>query len=593
MTPEEREIIREFMNALALEEESVIRDLASDRLGMAFRTAINELDWYVWNYAQQQEPTEEEEEQYNIISQGVARLIRLSMRIHGGFPVPALTFRRQNGPYREVLTLVSHLGFIQHGRRVVDSAFAGICQVTRGAEGRYEFVLPAGMINHGAVEDDVSSHFARETARVRHEFLQQAEGRKLQKVVNEMHVENVYIYREYFMGYDADPLLDEYYFQIAWSNLRGETGFGSFNELREFGGITYLKYTLAAAFMNSLCLKHEAFCRAMVKKHPEIRMEDILTISADRAELITSIREALNLVGSKFLHYTTTTEDQAEQIYEAIAITPRNADLLDGAFPALPCIIEFAHGGIVKCLAGRYRQMEFLLGSLRRAYPREYDAYQQLREGSFQAVVERLLTASFPDLDMRRNIRLRRDGRELTDIDLAVIDRRQGYLLLVQLKFQDSAAGDFRVEASRMGRFRDESVRWLEVVSGWLDATDEQTLRSTFRMPRGVRISRIRKLVLGRHHAWSLRSARIDNDTSFATWNQLVNTVMLMGKRQGDFRTLNGLHTLLRTYIVEAPDRYHRDEAPVEYILNGLKFAVVQTGPDEPAKLAATEANRS
>lgn len=85
MTPQERGIIREFLNALTLEEESVSRHLVSDRLGMGFRTAINELDWYVWNYAKLQEPTEEQEEQFNIISQGVARLIRLSLQIHGGF----------------------------------------------------------------------------------------------------------------------------------------------------------------------------------------------------------------------------------------------------------------------------------------------------------------------------------------------------------------------------------------------------------------------------------------------------------------------------------------------------------------------------
>ncbi|SHF94002.1 hypothetical protein SAMN05444339_1246 [Loktanella atrilutea] len=588
MTPEEREIIREFYAALLLEEESVNRDLASDRIGMAFRTAINELDWYVWNYRQQKELTTEQAENYIIISQGVARLIRLSLQMHGGFPVPALTFRRQNGPYREVLLLVSHLGIIQHGRRMADAAFAGICKVTRSAEGRYEFILPAEIANHGAVEDDVNDHFAKEYARIRNEFMQQAEGRNLQRVVNELHDENVFISLEHFIGYDADPFLDEHYFQIAWSDLRSEPGFDSFNELREFGGITYLKYTLAAAFIISLCRKHEVFCQRMVKKYPEIRMEDILTISADRAELITSLREALNLFGRKFLHYTTTTEDEAEQIYEIIAITPRNADLLDGAFPALPCIIEFANGGIVKCLAGRYRQMEFLLGALRRAYPREYDAHQQLREGSFQTAVEKLLGSSFPNLEMRRNIRLRKEGRELTDVDLAAIDLQHGHLLLIQLKFQDATHGDFRVEASRMGRFRDESVRWLDTVFLWLSSTDEQTLRSTFRVPRGMRINRIRKLILARHHAWSLRSVRLDDDTVFASWSQLINAVMLMEQRQGDFRTLNGLHAILRTYIVDAPDRYHSIEDPVEYILESLKFAVIQTDPAELSSSATS-----
>lgn len=137
MTPEEREIIGDFLNELAREEENLHHDIRLDRVGLAFRTAINELDWYVWNYRHQQEPTEEQEEQYYLISLGVARLVLLSMQIHRGYPVPALTFRRERRLYSEVLSLVSHLGFIQHGRRVSDPAFAGFCQVTRGPEGRY------------------------------------------------------------------------------------------------------------------------------------------------------------------------------------------------------------------------------------------------------------------------------------------------------------------------------------------------------------------------------------------------------------------------------------------------------------------------
>ena len=96
-----------------------------------------------------------------------------------------------------------------------------------------------------------------------------------------------------------------------------------------------------------------------------------------------------------------------------------------------------------------------------------------------------------------------------------------------------------------------------------------------------MRINRIRKLILARHHAWSLRSVRLDDDTVFASWNQLINAVQLMEQRQGDFRTLNGLHAILRTYIVDALDRYHRDEGPVEYVLDSLKFAVIQADPAE------------
>jgi hypothetical protein len=72
-----------------------------------------------------------------------------------------------------------------------------------------------------------------------------------------------------------------------------------------------------------------------------------------------------------------------------------------------------------------------------------------------------------------------------------------------------------------------------------------------------------------------------------------MTPAMLMKKRQGDFRTLNGLHTMLRAHIVNAPDRHHRDEAPVEYVLNGLKFAVIKAGAAELSSSATAEDRRS
>jgi hypothetical protein len=61
-----------------------------------------------------------------------------------------------------------------------------------------------------------------------------------------------------------------------------------------------------------------------------------------------------------------------------------------------------------------------------------------------------------------------------------------------------------------------------------------------------------------------------------------VNAVMLMEKQQGDFRTLNGLYGLLRKHIVGAAPRHHEDEEPVEFVLDGLKFAVLQESDDLP-----------
>jgi hypothetical protein len=580
VTPEENSTLQEFLEALTSEERIVMEGLANDRLGISLRTAVNELDWYTYNFTRQSEPTSEQNEHFYLMGPGVARLVGIMLGAHAEFTVPTLMFRRQGGPYRQVLEILSRLGFIQHGRRLADTVRTGLGSVSRSDGGRFEFVLPARVRDEEAVERDVATHFRRETARLHQEQMATSEGRRLRTEVNALLKENVAVFREHFMGYDAHPLLDEYFFQMAWADLTGTAGYDSFNELREFGGIRFLKYLLAVAFVNSLCLKHEAFCAAMTKKHPSVRLEDILTITSDRAGFVASIRDALNLFGLDFQNYTRTSLDEAWRIYEVIAITRRNLALLDRVWPPLPCVIEFSSSGVIKFVSGRHRQMEFVLDSLRHSFPREYDSHQRLREESQQRGIETLLGEVFTGLEVRRNVNLRRDGKLLTDVDLAVIDRRFGDLLLIQLKFQDKPGPDPRAVASRMGRFREETVRWLAAVGGWLNSSDMRQVKSAFRVPREVSVTRIRKVIIGHHHAWPLQSVKLDDDTAYATWSQFLNVVMLMKLRQGDFRTLNGLFSQLRTHIVGATPRYHENEPPVEYVLDGLRFAIRHESDD-------------
>lgn len=558
----DRAVLREFLDRLLTEEAAIRNQLRSDRLGLTLRVAVNELDWYHYNYNRQSETTQEQNEQYYILSLGVPRLISLMFGIHPDFAVPTITLRRQGELSRQVLEIAAHLGFIEHGRRNAETVQIGRSRMIRSTNGRYEFVLPSSLLDEAAHERDIETHFQRETRRLRQELLESDQGRRIAASVGSLLEENVFVFAEHFMGYDAHPVLDEYYFQLAWAELKETPGFDSFNELRTFGSIRFLKYLLGAAYLNSLCLKHEAFSRAMKKKHPSIGLEDILTITADRAEFVSTMRDALNLFGLDFKHYTMTSMEEAWQIYNVLAATRRNSDLFNRPFAPLPCLIEFSDWSVIKFLSGRHRQMEFLLDSLRHSFPREYDGNQRFREGSMQRALEHLLSHSFPDLEFRQNVHLRQNGRTLTDVDLVVIDQRFGDLFLFQIKFQDRPGPDFRAVASRANRFREETVRWLAAVDLWLADADTALLKSAFRIPRDVPVTRKRKLILARHHAWPLSSVELDEDTAYASWDQLINAVLLMEKQQGDFRTLNGLFGMLRKHIVSAVSRHHEDEDP-------------------------------
>jgi len=68
------------------------------------------------------------------------------------------------------------------------------------------------------------------------------EGKIRSRKIQQSLLENVYVWRDLFMGYNADPFLDDIFFTIAWGQIAATPQFDSFNELKKFGGVTYLGF---------------------------------------------------------------------------------------------------------------------------------------------------------------------------------------------------------------------------------------------------------------------------------------------------------------------------------------------------------------
>ncbi|MFL0415724.1 hypothetical protein [Sphingomonas sp. 179-A 2A2 NHS] len=580
-TQDEANLIREFLSLLDAEEGNIIARLTQDRLGLALRVALNELDWHKYGLAHREGLSDEVKLQTYVVDMGLGRVISLMLRLHDDFTVPTITVRRQDRLVRQLLDMAAELGFIEQGRRTVELVWAGIARISRPEPLIFDFELPHQISDAEAHERDVVEHYKREHLRLTQEALSASAGaRWLSGEITNLLRENVYVWRDSFIGYNADPVLDDYYMALAWTAIRETPQYDSFNERKTFGGIPFLKYLLASAWLVSLCLKHEAFCEALIAKHPEIRLEDILTISADRAEFIDTLRQALDQTGMRFVTYTTTSLEEAEQIFEVVTLTRRNAKLIEKPVAPIPVIVQSSTVSIVKFLAGRHRQMEFMLDSLKANFARDFSLNQQTREASMQRVMEEFFREHFASAIVRRNIRLRHRGRELTDIDFAVFDPAFGDLLLFQIKYQDAHGADFKVRNSRMARFVNESMRWLTAVDTWLENAGPEVLRNAFRLPAAGKVTRIRKIIVARHHAYPLAKVQLDEDTAYASWMQLYNAGAYMGTKQGNIRTLNGLFSTLRAHIVGAAARFHEDLEPLEYRLANVSFRVRQSEGD-------------
>lgn len=109
------EILSAFLEELRLEEQSIAASLATDTLGIVFRVALNELDWYSYNIIRAPEPGRDLAEHWHMLRSGVARIVKLSLETNAAFGVPTITLRRQSELSQKALEIMCHLGFTQPG----------------------------------------------------------------------------------------------------------------------------------------------------------------------------------------------------------------------------------------------------------------------------------------------------------------------------------------------------------------------------------------------------------------------------------------------------------------------------------------------
>jgi hypothetical protein len=205
----------------------------------------------------------------------------------------------------------------------------------------------------------------------------------------------------------------------------------------------------------SISFKHERFAEALVKKDSNIRLEDILTVSADPEVLTENIRDAVNNFGRAIEHFEEMSLEDARTVFRVLCCSRGNSGLLGAPGAAVPLLVQTSDRGVVKCLTGaRSEPVRFLLESLRHHSPKDYDVNQQAREASLQRAVQRVLNEAYSSLEYRLNVAARVGGKVLTDIDLVVLEKSTGIVILCQLKHQDVYGANLHARRIRADRLK-------------------------------------------------------------------------------------------------------------------------------------------
>ncbi|MDH7794901.1 MULTISPECIES: hypothetical protein [unclassified Beijerinckia] len=568
--------LREFYHSLNREEADLAADIAADRLGLLMRIAINELDLDFEGVHLINTVGDANHERWYIMRIGVIRIIKLAMQAHQQFEAPTLTFQRDLRYSLSVLSLIRKVGTIEHGRRVAQSVTVKSGRIERLPD-CFHIVLPSQLIDLELHERELERyHVAQQRAMFANDY-EALIGSKIGDEVRALLTELVYPFRDHFIGYEADPALDFYFFGHAYNEIMLAKGFDTFHFSTIFGGITFSNYKLAAMFIVSIGMKHRAFVRALMDKRPTIRIEDILTVSVATDGFLEGLREFINEFGKRFGGHVPVTDKDVRIIFDVLSVNRRNLALLDRPGAPIPPLIQCSDDHVIRPLAGATSDevMLFLLNSLQHSFPKDYDRAQRTREGAMQRAVESTLRPLLPELEFRGNVKLRQSGKVLTDLDLVVIEPSTDRVVLIQLKHQDPYGADLATMQARTGRLNQQVSDWLRKVRSWFAAASTSEVRATLRLPSSMTSPVVSLLALTRHYAHSLRLVVDGNDAVFSNWSQLVTAVERLQERGEPVPTVDDLLDELR--ILSVPEEEHYlPEPPSDWTVGSLRFTIEQ-----------------
>ncbi|MHC8299021.1 hypothetical protein [Pseudomonas sp. ZS1P83] len=566
-----------FFEALNRQERKLLPKLEADHLGLYLRSAINELDWYYYNISRTSNPSYDQTEQFYILRLGVGRLIQLALDGRQSYDAPPLMFTRKKEIYTPVLELAAGLGFIEHGRRVGQTVSTGFCSIESIDGKEFTITLPPELPDDEYYERELKDHYQRETENFVNQVRNSALSTEFETEINETLEALVYPFLTHFIGYGGDPLVDSYFYNIAFSELQTFEGYDTFNYATRFGGIHFQNYIIALNFINSISMRHERFAEALVKKDPSIKLENILTISSETESFIKNLQSAINHFGADHLDFEDASLEDARRIFEVLTCSRKNTALLAKPGSPLPHLIQYSDQGFIRCLTGaRSNPMLFLLESLRHQYPKDYDKHQQSREKSMQNGIKRILNECFEGLEYLENVKIKLNGRVLTDIDLVVIEKPTGTIFICQLKFQELYGQDLHSKHIRSNRLKEQTTRWLTSLEDWIDNVGEAGIRNSLRLPKGFPTLNVYRLIIAKHYSYPLKDLTLRTNTAHANWMHFFNSVELIKRQKNTNLKLSDLISMIKKTDSPHGTKTHNDE-PLsnEYILDELKFKII------------------
>lgn len=413
---------------------------------------------------------------------------------------------------REDLEIFCHKLFVIYSKldavkKLLSMVNYNLLDLKKIGEKEYKFTVNVeGYPMENEEADDYSRYIEKQTKIMA--FTEKEED--IHKIMNKL----VYVFKDNFIAYAADPRVDDYYLVLGTCISDTYWGKHDFPEAARFGGVEYVDYVASIVVFIGITLKHLDFCDLLIKKHPHIKLRDIVNVFHTINEEVETIITALHIP-----------KDKAEVIMNVLSYNEEDlSDCVNTNNKSFPMFLKVANNMLLRAnLAFLTDPFMCLLRQLSIRFPKDWSREINKREQMFRTQLYDIIIDTNDFIKIDKNINIYENKRRVTDIDALVIDKRTKTMAIFQLKWQEPFGESMSERNSKMNNFITASNKWIKDVSNWIESSTIQEKAGTFGIKKAILSGEwtYKYFVLGRHFSHFSKCNNNDKNAAWCNWYKL------------------------------------------------------------------------
>lgn len=319
------------------------------------------------------------------------------------------------------------------------------------------------------------------------------------------------------LGYDSSPEIDNHFLAFAAELTREWRDEAGINPSAKIGNISAAEVMGVAMYIISFHLKHINFAHLASEKDTQISIPQSLSIWNPIQDLIKDIS-----------NFTGIHEEVVKEAINTITLKPSEVGFLKKHTSRFrPLLIQIGSGFVFRPVSSLLSNpLHSLYALLESRDPSFSDRISLYREDWLRLYLNAMFAGTRYQT-AEGNIKIRKNGNTITDVDAYIYDTLTGELGLIQIKWQNYFTNDVRKLRSRAKNFIDEINTWAEKIIKWVDDTEVSQIIKTLQLKGSSnKISKSKIYLLG----LSKNSARmqgygykLNNDRiAVGTWAQFA-----------------------------------------------------------------------